>query len=84
MSDYTKDILDFDHRDDLEIELFMNRLHTKFSQLNLKLWVNMFDSFADNSSDTGPEGHHPGINSHQWMADQIANYLITNQLVRDT
>ena len=84
LSDYTKDILDFDQRDDLEIELFMNRLHTKFLQLNLKLWVNLFDSFADNSSDTGPEGHHPGINSHQWMADQIANYLITNQLVRDT
>lgn len=84
LSDYTKNILDFDHRSDQEIELFLNRLKTKFSQLNLKLWVNLFDSFRNNSSDRGPEGHHPGINSHQWMADQISNYLINNQLVGET
>lgn len=81
LSKYTKDILDFEHRDDAEIELFVERLKTKFSQLNLKLWVNLFDSFHDNRLDTGPQGHHPGIKSHQWMADQVSNYLIANQLI---
>lgn len=84
LSDYTKNILDFDHRSDQEIVLFLNRLKTKFSQLNLKLWINLFDSFEDKSTDFGPEGHHPGINSHQWLADQISNYLINNQLVVET
>jgi hypothetical protein len=81
LSKYTKDLLDFDHRDDKEIELFLDQLKNKFSQLNTTLWVNLFDSFFKNSVDIGPEGHHPGIKSHQWMADKVSNYLITNQLV---
>lgn len=31
--------------------------------------------------DIGPLGHHPGIKSHQWMADQISNYFIENQIL---
>lgn len=81
LSDYTKDLLDFNHRDDQEIVLFLDRLKNKFSQLDPTLWVNLFDSFVKNSVDYGPEGHHPGIKSHQWMADKVSNYLITNQLV---
>jgi len=80
LSKYTKDLVDFDNRDDEEIELFATKLKDKFSQLNTKLWVNLFDSFCDNQSDVGPEGHHPGINSNQWMADQVSTYLIANQL----
>ena len=80
LSKYTKDMLEFNDRDDAEIELFVDKLTTKFSQLNLNLWVNLFDSFQKNTIDLGPEGHHPGINSHQWMADQVSNYLVHNQL----
>ena len=80
LSRYTKDLLDFDNRDDQEIELFVGKLKDKFSQLNLKLWVNLFDSFYNNQSDLGPQGHHPGTKSHRWMADQVSNYLIANQL----
>jgi hypothetical protein len=79
LSKYTKDLLDFDNRDDQEIELFLRKLRDKFSQLNLTLWVNLFDPF--HQDDVGPEGHHPGIKSHQWMADQVSNYLIDNQLI---
>lgn len=82
LSVYTKHILDCDSRDDADIELFVNRLKEKFSQLNLKLWVNVFDSFSNNISDVGPaDNKHPGINSNQWMADQISNYLTTNKLI---
>lgn len=75
LSSYTKSILDFDNRNDSEILEFLIKLRSKFSILNKSLWVNLFDSFNDNIQDFGPEGHHPGINSHQWMADHLINYL---------
>jgi hypothetical protein len=81
LSKYTKDILDFDHRDDEEIIKYFNRLQSKFSTLDQSNWVNIFESFRDNSIDQGPEGHHPGIASHQWMADQTIKHLIERKIV---
>ena len=78
---YTKDILDFDRRDDAEIILFFSRLQEKFAELDPTKWVNLFNSFDNNSVDVGPEGHHPGVKSHQWMADQVSTYLTENQLL---
>jgi hypothetical protein len=75
MSTYFKNILDFDTRSDSEIINFFSALQTKFTELDLSKWVNVFDSFHENIIDKGPEGHHPGIKSHQWMADQISTYL---------
>jgi hypothetical protein len=83
LSTYTKEILDFDHRDDQEIRLFFDQLQTKFSQLNLNLWVNVFESHLKKwkEMDAGTPWHHPGIPSNRWLADQVSNYLINNQLV---
>jgi hypothetical protein len=76
LSTYSKEILDFDTRDDDEIrELFVELQH-KFAELDLSNWVNVFNSFNHNIVDCGPLGHHPGVQSHQWMADQIATFLI--------
>ena len=81
LGNYTKDILDFDNRDDAEIILYFSRLQEKFTELDQSNWVNLFNSFDNNSVDVGPEGHHPGVKSHQWMADQVSTYLTKNQLL---
>lgn len=80
LSDYSKSILDFDHRNDTEIIMFFQELQKKFLSIDQHLWVNLFDSMIDNSPDTGPEGHHPGPLSHQIMATKISDYIIRNNL----
>lgn len=81
LSDYTKSILDFDQRDDAEIVKFFQQLQSKFSELDKNLWVNLFDAFTDNATDIGPEGHHPGANSHRWLADQVSNYITEREII---
>jgi hypothetical protein len=75
LSEYTKSILDFESRNDVEIIKFFKQLQEKFTELDQTKWVNLFDSFDSISADLGPEGHHPGINSHQLMADKIIDYI---------
>lgn len=81
LSNYSKEILDFETRDDYEIIQYFVKLQNKFADLDLAMWVNIFESFLKNSIDTGPEGHHPGIKSHHWMAEQISTYLTTNNIL---
>lgn len=75
LSDYTKNLLDFDNRNDDEIIKYLYKLREKFKELDLTNWVNLFDSFSANMVDKGTEGHHPGIQSHQWMANQVITHL---------
>lgn len=81
LSEYTRDILDFDNRADDEIILYFSKLQTKFLELDQSNWVNLFNSFYSNMTDVGIDGHHPGVNSHQWMANQVSNFLTTNQIL---
>jgi len=81
LSNYTKMLLDFDHRNDQEIiELFL-QLQKQFETLDRGHWVNLFDSWIKNVVDTGPQGHHPGIQSHKNMADKIASHLLENKIL---
>lgn len=75
LSNFTKEMLDFDTRSDDELIKFVLDLQTATSTLNQSLWVNITESFHANSTDVGPVGHHPGIESNQWMADKIINFL---------
>lgn len=81
LSDYSKQLLDFDNRTDEEIIKYFAALQNKFNELDTSNWVNIFESFGENAIDVGPLGHHPGIKSHQWMADQIAVFLNEGNLV---
>tara|TARA_R110000868_G_scaffold379954_1_gene645948 strand:- start:140 stop:913 length:774 start_codon:yes stop_codon:yes gene_type:complete len=81
LSNYTKEILDFDHRDDEEIILYFNKLKQKFTELDQSKWVNLFDAFFSNVIDHAPEDNHPGIKSNSLMADKISNYLINNHIL---
>jgi hypothetical protein len=80
LSDYTKSILDFDNRSDEEIIRFFQTLLQTFKTLDCSLWVNIFESMAASTCDLGPEGHHPGISSHQIMANKISDYLTRNHI----
>ena len=75
LDSYTKEILDFDSRDDSEIIYFFEKLRNTVKSVDTTKWVNIFDSWRANITDAGPEGHHPGIQSHQWMADKVINFL---------
>jgi len=81
LTEYTKNILDVSNRDDNEIIDYVTKLQNKFAELDQDKWVNLFESFLNNTVDIGPEGHHPGIKSNQWMADQVANYIIEKQII---
>lgn len=81
LSEYSKSILDFNHRDDYEIINYFSKLQAKFQELDQTHWINLFDTFQSNMVDLGPEGHHPGINSHQWMANKIINYIKGNNIL---
>ena len=81
LSTYSKRMLDFDNRDDVEIINFFTRLQKHFSTLDTTLWVNLFEMWMENIIDVGPEGHHPGIQSNQWIADKIFTYMMTHKIL---
>jgi len=81
LSEYSKKILEFNHRDDAEVTKFFTILQEKFALLDKSKWINIFDSFRKIQIDVGPEGHHPGIKSHQRMAKQVSTYLETNHIL---
>jgi hypothetical protein len=75
LSLYSKSILDFVDRSDDEIIEYFSKLQQKVATLNKSNWVNLFESFQSNICDIAPAGHHPGIKSHEWMADKITDFL---------
>ena len=75
LSLYTKEILDFENRNDDEIKQFVSVLQNKLLTLNLGLWVNPFDSMSGRNTDVAPAGHHPGVKSHRIMANQVIDFL---------
>jgi len=81
LSEYTKGILDFDYRDDQEIIQLFCSLQQKFAELNQSRWVNLFNSFYSDTIDHGPQGHHPGIKSHEIMAQKIVHYLARHGMI---
>ena len=74
-SRYTKDLLDFDNRNDNELALFHCKLVSELKTLNMDKWVNIFDSIDDNTVDLTPANHHPDIKTNMWLADKIVSYI---------
>jgi len=75
LSTYTKKILDFENRNDDEIIHFFRILQQKFKEMRLDSWVNLFDSMQKMCIDTGPQGHHPGPESHRLIAEKTIEFL---------
>ena len=77
-SKYTKNLLDFDNRDDTELKEFHYNLSNKLNTLNINNWVNIFESIDSNIIDTTPAKHHPGIKTNEWVADKIITHMGNN------
>lgn len=75
MSQYTRELLDFDQRDDAQIKTLFLKLHDQFSKLDTQHWINLFDSFQSQMVDPSPVGQHPGPRSHVIMGNLVRNYL---------
>jgi hypothetical protein len=75
LSNYTKEILEFNSRDDNELLEFFTKLNKDMQRLNQTMWVNMFDSFISLNIDLGTDNAHPGPKSHALYAEMIINYL---------
>ena len=75
LSIYTKELLNFNNRDDAELLKFFIQLNTAILSLNKPLWVNMFNSLRFHSIDHGHDQQHPGPKSHKLYADMIINYI---------
>ena len=75
LSNYTKEILEFDSRSDNELLDFFTRLNIAVTELDQTRWVNMFNSMANNKLDLGIDNAHPGPKSHRQYADMIINYI---------
>jgi hypothetical protein len=75
LSEYSKEILEFESRDDQELEKFFNELNYKINSLQHDQWVNMFESLYELQIDFGNDNQHPGPNSHKLYATKIINYL---------
>ena len=78
LSEFSKEILEFDSRGDNELNEFFVRLNTEVTSLNKTLWVNMFNSLINTAIDVGIDNAHPGPKSHQQYADMIINYIEEN------
>jgi len=71
LSDFTKDVIRFDHRPDGELWDLYKKLYESFQTLDTTLWANLCNSFQQVRVDTGPLGHHPGIRSHENFFNQV-------------
>jgi len=74
-SNYTKEIFDFENRDDTELEQMHAELLKATSTINQSLWVNIFNSMQQFKIDNGPLGHHPGPKTQKMLAEKIIEYL---------
>jgi len=74
-SDYTKQILELDCRDDQELNKLFVVLCKEINSLNFDNWPNMFESFRDLAVDRGNDRRHPGPASHKLYANKIIDHL---------
>ena len=75
MTDYTRQMLDFDNRNDTQIRQLFLKLHAKFISMNQQHWINLFDSFQSQTVDRAPRGKNPGFRSHVIMSNLVRNFL---------
>ena len=75
LSEYSKQLFEFDLRDDAELNSIFVRLNNHITDAGNSNWVNMFNSMIKQKIDLGNDGSHPGPKSHRLYADMIIKYL---------
>ena len=74
LSDSSKELLDFDNRDDNELLKLLSELREHFSQLDPEQWVFIFENFPSLMVDQAPLDNHPGPKTMKIVADQVINF----------
>jgi len=75
LSDYSKELLDFDNRNDSEILSLLLELRQHFNLLDLEKWVWVFENVPLLTVDQAPLDAHPGPKTMKIIADRIINFL---------
>lgn len=83
LSEYAKQMLEFDHRGDTELIEFLKKLKKHFKTLNTDRWVNVFPSMNRMSIDRGTLGHHTGIESNKIFATMLKEFIINKNILRE-
>ena len=78
LSDYSKELLDFDNRDDSEILSLLSQLKQRFDLLDLNNWIWVFESIPMLTVDRAPLDLHPGPKTMKIIATRIINFLNEN------
>jgi hypothetical protein len=78
LSDYSKELLDFDNRDDSEILSLLSQLKQRFDLLDLNNWIWVFESIPMLTVDRAPLNRHPGPKTMKIIATRIINFLNEN------
>jgi len=79
LSDYTKELINIDNRDDDEIYKLYDIMHNDYEQLGGiqdKYWINLYQSFNNIKVDVNSDGQHPGIESNKIYAKLINSEII--------
>jgi hypothetical protein len=76
LSDYSKELLDFDNRDNIDILQLLSTLKEKFNQIDLTSWPLGFETIEDLRIDYAPiDQFHLGPNTMKIIAGRIINFL---------
>ena len=75
-----KEILNIESRDDSDIFKLYKLIHDEYAQaggINASKWINLYNSFLNNKTDTNHDRTHPGVNSNQLYFQQVKDFLTT-------
>lgn len=78
-TDYTKEILDSDTRDDEEIIILYDKIHNEYKQagtIQQTHWLNLYWSFMKNMIDKNSDNIHPGLQSNLLYYNFIKTLLL--------
>lgn len=82
LSNYTKSLINMDHRDDFEIIDLLAEIKKKFQQINPDVWANdPFLRISDYTIDLAPLDDHPGPKTHQLIAEFIYKNLTERNII---
>lgn len=81
LSEYAKQILEFNYRNDSEIIEFLKKLKDHFQNLNTSSWMNIFSPLNRLTVDVGLTGHHPGIESNKIFANMLKDFIVNKNLI---
>jgi hypothetical protein len=72
---YSKELLDFDNRDDAEIRKLLCELKEKFDRLDQDRWPWIFENLWTLKVDHAPLDQHPGPKTMKIVADRVIDFL---------